>query len=172
MFNIENIDALIKMINCGGSNDAAAPELFIVSNALIYRAVTDLSDVINKDGAVTLDIADMRALFFDAGMTLIVSSTSSGIDRSRCATDKAIAKMLLKDVNVTSVRRFLISITSANSLKLKEVVTAIKCVKSAAAEKSLIVTCTAVNESMGDEIRVTVFEISFSSPPTALPRIT
>lgn len=164
MLNIENIDAIINVIRFGSSNDAAAPKLFTVSNELIYRAVTAISDVINKDGIVTLDIADLRTLFSAAGMTLITSSNSSGKDRLKCATNNVISNILSASVDMSNVRRFLIGITSTRSLKLKEVATAIKRVRSAATKNSLIVTCTAVNESMGDAIRVTVFAISLVPP--------
>ncbi len=163
MLNIENIDELIDVISFSGRDDTAAPKVFTVANELMRLAITDISDVINRDGIVTLDIAGLRSLFLDAGMTMMVSAIASGADRARGATETAIASLLLEGADMIRVRRFLVSITSTSSLKLKELVVAIKCIKSTAAQNSLIVICTAVNESMGDDLRVTVFAIGLSA---------
>lgn len=163
MINIENIDELIDVISYSGRDDAAAPKVFTVANELMRLAIAGISDVINRDGMVTVDSADLHSLFLDAGMTMMVSAIASGADRAKVATETAIASLLLEGADMICVRRILISITSTSSFNLKEFVAAIKCVKAAAAENALIVTCTAVNESMGDDLRVTVFVIGLSA---------
>lgn len=163
MLNMENMDELTDVISFCGSNDAAAREVFTVANELMYRAVADISDVINRDGMITVDVPDLRTLFGDAGMTIMASAIASGADRAMIATENAIASLFLEGEDMTRVSRILISITCTSSLNLKEVVTIIKCVKSAATKNTLIVTCTAVNESMDEEIRVTVFAIGLGN---------
>jgi len=169
MLNIENIDELIGVISFSGRDDAAAPKVFTASNELMRLGIAGISDVINRDGIVTVDIADLHSLFLDAGMTMMVSAIASGADRAKVATETAIASLLLEGADMISVRRLLISITSTSSLKLKEVVAVIKCVKPTADEDALIVTCTAVNESMGDDLRVTVFTLGLSASLGAQP---
>lgn len=164
MKNIENMYELIDVISFRGSNDAIAPQVFTFSNQLMHRAIADVADAINRDGMITVDVSDLRTLFWDAGITIMVSSIASSEDRAIIATDNAIARLFLEVEDITRVRQFLISIMHIGSLNLKEVVSVIKRVITAVDEDALIVTCTAVNESMDDKIRVTIFAIGFGTP--------
>lgn len=163
MNHIENMDELIEVVSFRVSNEALTPQVFTLTNQLMYSAIADISDVINKDGAMTVDISTLQMLFGDAGKTIMASAIASGEDRAKIATENVIASLLLEVENITSVRRFLISIMYDDSITLKDIAVALKSVRTAVDKKTIIMLCTAVNKSMDKGIRVTLFAISFDT---------
>jgi cell division protein FtsZ len=91
------------------------------------------------------------------------SAIASGPDRARIAAERAIASPLLEDVDMTGARGVLVNITSSSSLKLKELEEVMECVQFAAEEATVIVG-SVFDESMGDEMRVTVVATGLGAP--------
>jgi cell division protein FtsZ len=163
MKNIENMNELIDVISFRERNDTVPTDVFRVSNQLMHHAIADIFEG-NRDSLITVDISDLRTLIFDTGITIIASAIASGEDRAIIATKNAISSLILEGIVMTRVRRFFIRIIYIGSLNLKEVLAVIKSLRAAVDEDTLIVTSTAVNESMDDNIRVMLFAISFDTP--------
>src|SRR3990167_5200911 len=89
------------------------------------------------------------------GMAMMGSAIASGHDRARVAAERAIASPLLEDMDMTGARGVLVNITSSSKLKLKEIDDVMESVQFAAEEATVIVG-SVFDESMGDELRVTV----------------
>lgn len=96
-------------------------------------------------------------------MAMMGSAIASGADRARSAAERAIASPLLEDMDMSGARGVLVNITSSNQLKLKEIDDVMECVQFAAEEATVIVG-SVFDESMGDELRVTVVATGLGAP--------
>lgn len=96
-------------------------------------------------------------------MAMMGSAVASGPDRARLAAESAIASPLLEDVDMSGARGVLVNITSSSSLKLKEIDDVMECVQFAAEEATVIVG-SVFDESMGDDMRVTVVATGLGAP--------
>ncbi|MGA8863329.1 MAG: cell division protein FtsZ [Gallionella sp.] len=166
----EYVDSLIivpnsKLMEVLG-NDVTVPEAFKAANGVLQGAVAGIAEVINVPGLINVDFADVRTVMSENGMAMMGSAIASGPDRARTAAERAIASPLLEDVDMSGARGVLVNITSSNSLKLKEIDDVMECVQFAAEEATVIVG-SVFDESMGDEMRVTVVATGLGAP---LPR--
>jgi cell division protein FtsZ len=162
-----HVDSLIivpnsKLMEVLG-NDVTVPEAFKAANGVLQGAVAGIAEVINVPGLINVDFADVRTVMSENGMAMMGSAVASGADRARIAAERAIASPLLEDVDMTGARGVLVNITSSSSLKLKELEDVMECVQFAAEEATVIVG-SVFDESMGDEMRVTVVATGLGAP--------
>ncbi|GAH72091.1 unnamed protein product, partial [marine sediment metagenome] len=112
--------------------------------------------------------ADVKTIMSEAGTALIGIGVNSGDDRARRAAEAAISSPLL-EVSIEGAKGILLNVTGGPQMSLSEVNTAAEVARQAAAEDANIIFGTVVDESMGDEIRVTVVATAFT-PGAAKPR--
>ncbi len=143
--------------------DVTVPEAFKAANGVLQGAVAGIAEVINVPGLINVDFADVRTVMSENGMAMMGSAIASGQDRARVAAERAIASPLLEDVDMSGARGVLVNITSSNSLKLKEIDDVMECVQFAAEEATVIVG-SVFDETMGDEMRVTVVATGLGAP--------
>lgn len=155
----EHVDSLIivpnsKLMEVLGE-DVTVPEAFKAANGVLQGAVAGIAEVINVPGMVNVDFADVKTVMSENGMAMMGSAIANGPDRARTAAERAIASPLLEDVDMSGARGVLVNITSSSGLKLKEINDVMECVQFAAEEATVIVG-SVFDETMGDELRVTV----------------
>ncbi|MFZ5503580.1 MAG: cell division protein FtsZ [Pseudomonadota bacterium] len=155
----EHVDSLIivpnaKLLEVLG-NDVTVPEAFKAANGVLQGAVAGIAEVINVPGLINVDFADVRTVMSENGMAMMGSAIASGPDRARMAAERAIASPLLEDVDLSDARGVLVNITSSDQLRLKEIDDVMECVQFAAEEATVIVG-SVFDESMGEDMRVTV----------------
>jgi len=165
----EYVDSLIivpnsKLMEVLG-NDVTVPEAFKAANGVLQGAVAGIAEVINVPGLINVDFADVRTVMSENGMAMMGSAVASGSDRARVAAERAIASPLLEDVDMTGARGVLVNITSSSQLKLKEIDDVMESVQFAAEEATVIVG-SVFDETMGDELRVTVVATGLGAPQT------
>jgi cell division protein FtsZ len=163
----EYVDSLIivpnsKLMEVLG-NDVTVPEAFKAANGVLQGAVAGIAEVINVPGLINVDFADVRTVMSENGMAMMGSAVASGADRARVAAERAIASPLLEDMDMTGARGVLVNITSSSQLKLKEIDDVMESVQFAAEEATVIVG-SVFDETMGDELRVTVVATGLGSP--------
>ena len=163
----EYVDSLIivpnsKLMEVLG-NDVTVPEAFKAANGVLQGAVAGIAEVINVPGLINVDFADVRTVMSENGMAMMGSAISAGTDRARIAAERAISSPLLEDVDMSGARGVLVNITSSNGLKLKEIDDVMECVQFAAEEATVIVG-SVFDDSMGDEMRVTVVATGLGAP--------
>ncbi|MDH2918156.1 MAG: cell division protein FtsZ [Sideroxydans sp.] len=144
-------------------NDVTVPEAFKAANGVLQGAVAGIAEVINVPGLINLDFADVRTVMSENGMAMMGSAIAGGADRARIAAQRAIASPLLEDIDMAGARGVLVNITSSSSLKIREMDEVMDCVKFAAEEATVIVG-SVFDESMGDELRVTVVATGLGAP--------
>jgi cell division protein FtsZ len=148
-------------------------EAFRVADSVLLQAVQGISDLILVPGLVNLDFADVRTIMSGMGMALMGAGTGKGEHRALDAAQKAIASPLLDDTSIEGARGILINFTGGPDLSIHEVVEAARVVEEAAHEEANIIWGTVIDETLHDEVRVTVIATGFAERKEAadpLPR--
>jgi len=92
----------------------------------------------------------------EVGMAMMGSATAAGADRARLAAERAVASPLLEEVNLSGARGVLVNITASSGLKMKEYHQVMETIKEFTADEALVIVGTVIDDSIGDELRVTM----------------
>ena len=143
--------------------DTTLLDAFRASNSVLQGAVAGIAEVINAPGLVNVDFADVRTVMSENGMAMMGSATASGPERAKRATESAMSSPLLEDVNLAGARGVLVNISSSCSLTMREYKEITNSVHFAIEDATVIVG-SVFDESMGDELRVTIVATGLGSP--------
>jgi len=142
--------------------DTTLLDAFRSSNGVLQGAVAGIAEVINVPGLINVDFADVCTLMSENGMAMMGSATASGPDRAKLAAERAMSSPLLEDVNLAGARGVLVNISSNSSLTLREYREVTNSVQFAIEDATVIVG-SVFDESMGDELRVTIVATGLGS---------
>ena len=156
-----NVDSLIVVLNDKllevYGDDVTQEEAFGHANDVLKNAVGGIAEIINVPGHVNVDFEDVRTVRGEPGKAMMGPATAAGEDRARVAAEAAVACPLLEGIDLSGARGVLVLISAAKgSLKLKESSQAMATIRAYAAEDAHVIYGTAYDDSLGDEIRVTV----------------
>lgn len=156
----EFVDSLItipneKLLDVLGRN-ATLLDAFKAANDVLLGAVKGIADLIIRPGMINVDFADVRTVMSEMGMAMMGTGYASGEGRAREAAEAAIRSPLLEDVNLHGARGILVNITAGENLSLGEFSEVGDTVGEFASDDATVVVGTVIDESLGDEIRVTV----------------
>ncbi|HET7775154.1 MAG TPA: cell division protein FtsZ, partial [Azospira sp.] len=156
----KHVDSLVVILNDKLmdvlGDDVSMEEAFKAADNVLRNAVGGIAEIINLPGLVNVDFEDVRTVMGEMGMAMMGSAYASGIDRARIAAEQAVASPLLEGINLSGARGVLVNITASKSLKMKEVNEVMKTIKDFAAEDAHIIFGAVFDESMGEQLRVTV----------------
>ncbi len=136
-------------------------EAFRVADSVLQQAVQGISDLILVPGLINLDFADVRTIMSGMGLALMGVGVARGEHRAIDAAQKAIASPLLEETSIEGARGVLINITGGADLTLHEVNEAASAVAQAAHEEANIIVGAVVDDTLTEEIRVTVIATGF-----------
>ncbi len=136
-------------------------EAFALANEVLYNATRGISDLILMPGLINLDFADVRTTMTDGGAAIMGSATAEGPDRAEIAARAAINSPLLDGVSIRGARSVLVNISAGSNLGMRETTTATSIVQQEAGDNAEIILGTVLDESFGEEIRVTVIATGF-----------
>lgn len=136
-------------------------EAFEIANEVLYNATRGISDLILLPGLINLDFADVRTTMQDGGAAIMGSASATGPDRAEIAAREAINSPLLDGISIRGARNVLVNISANTTLGMREVNTATKIISTEAGEDAEIIMGTVMDESMGDELRMTVIATGF-----------
>lgn len=131
-------------------------EAFASVDDVLSGAVQGIADLIIRPGMINVDFADVRTVMSEMGMAMMGSGAASGEGRAREAAEAAIRSPLLEDVDFTGARGVLVNIAAGTDISLGEFSEVGATVEEFASENATVVVGTVIDESMGDELRVTV----------------
>ena len=154
------------------SKKATLMEMFVRADEILLHSVKGITDLIMMPGVVNLDFADVRTTMAKAGMALMGIGLSSGENRAVEAAEKAISHPLLEDVPITGARGVLMNITATSDMEFEEVAEASEYIHNEVGEDAEIFWGTSVDDSMGDEMRVTVIATGIGKEPEAEESLT
>jgi len=136
-------------------------EAFHKADDVLLQAVRGISDLIITPGLINLDFADVRTVMAEMGLALMGASSASGENRAIEAAQKAISSPLLEDISIQGARGVLINITGGPDLCLHEVNEAASMIQEEAHDDANIIFGAVIDESLTDEIRITVIATGF-----------
>lgn len=141
---------------------------FEIADDVLQQAVQSISDLIKNTGFINLDFADVSAVMKDAGRAHMGVGRAAGKNKAEEAARMAISSPLL-ETSINGARGVLINVTGSMDIGLEEVETAANLVQEAAHPDANIIFGAAFDESLEDEIRVTVIATGFEEAPAAAP---
>jgi len=167
----EHVDTLIVIPNDRllemSDSSISLTEAFRHADSILFQGVSGITDLITTPGLINLDYADVRSVMKDAGSALMGIGQARGTDRAIEAARGAISNRLL-EASIEGARGVLISISGASDLGLFEISEAARMVQGAVHPDANIIFGTSIDDTLGDEVRVTVIAAGFDggAPPS------
>ena len=166
----ENVDTLIVIPNQKLLTIAAEKtpllETFKKADEVLLQAVKGISDLINIRGLINLDFADIRTVMREKGKAIMGTGAARGENRAVIAATMAISSPLLENIKIDGATGIIINVSGGPDLSLYEVNEASTLITEAAHEDAEIIFGAVIDESLGDEVRVTVIATGFSKHET------
>ena len=163
----EHVDTLITIPNQKllllGDDDLTFIDACRKEDEVLYQAVKGISDLITQSGIVNVDFADVKTVMSNMGRALMGTGIAKGQSRARMAAEMAIASPLLDDISVDGATGVLINIVGGSDLKMKEIQEAASLVQEQAHEDANIIFGASIDESLGENVKVTVIATGFDS---------
>jgi len=156
-----NVDSLIvilneKLLEVLGE-DISEDEAFAQANDVLKNAVGGIAEIINMPGHINVDFEDVRTVMGEPGKAMMGTAQASGPDRASIAAQQAVACPLLEGIDLAGAKGVLVLISAkCGSLKLSESRLAMDTVRGYASPDAHVIYGTAHDESLGDQVRVTV----------------
>ena len=144
---------------------------FEIADDVLRQAVQSISDLIKNTGFINLDFADVTAVMKDAGMAHMGVGRAAGKNKAEEAAKMAISSPLL-ETSINGAKGVLINVTGSMDIGLEEVETAANLVQEAAHPEANIIFGAAFDDTLEDELRVTVIATGFDEKeeqPAAAP---
>ncbi|MFN2515330.1 MAG: cell division protein FtsZ [Pyrinomonadaceae bacterium] len=148
--------------------DSSLADSFGVADDVLRQAVQGISDLITVPGLINLDFADVKSIMAGMGMALMGAGRARGENRAIEATQQAISSPLLEEATIQGAKGVLINITGGPDLTLYEVNTASTIIREAADEDANIIFGAVIDETMHDEMKITVIATGFGEEAIAV----
>jgi cell division protein FtsZ len=171
-----NVDSLIvvlneKLLEVLG-DDASQDDAFSFANDVLKNSVGGIAEIINVEALVNVDFEDVRTVMSEKGKAMMGTAVASGPDRARIAAEQAVACPLLEGVDMSGAKGVLVLITAAKgALKLSESREAMNTIRKFASQDAHVIYGTAYDESLADQIRVTVVATGLAGARRAAPQL-
>lgn len=136
--------------------DATFEDCFKMADDVLHNACAGIAEIINVKGNINVDFQDLTTIMSEPGQAMMGTAVASGENRARIAAEQAIACPLLEGVDLNGARGVLVNITAGRSLKRREVNEIMRIIESYRSEDATVVFGQAFDDSLGEELRVTV----------------
>jgi len=171
-----NVDTLISIPNqrllSVASRSQPLMEAFRKADEVLLQAVRGISDLIMVHGLINLDFADVRTIMSEMGMAIMGAAIATGENRAEEAARRAIASPLLEDISIRGAKGVLINVTGGSDLTLHEVNDAASLIQEEADEEANIIFGAVIDETLDDELRITVIATGFGEEEVLQPQTT
>src|SRR5881409_1593297 len=137
-------------------------EAFRMADDILRQGVQGITDLITIPGLVNLDFADVRTIMRDAGSALMGIGRASGENRAAEAARIAVSSPLL-EASIEGATGILLNVTGGSDIGLFEVNEAAEVVTGAAAQNANVIFGAVIDDSLGDEVQVTVIATGFGT---------
>jgi cell division protein FtsZ len=137
-------------------------EAFDIANQVLYGATRGISELITVPGLINVDFADVRTVMREMGDAVMGSGVASGEHRAVEAAHAAISSPLLEDVSISGALGVLVNITGGTSMSLVEIDEATEIIHDAAGEDANVILGAVIDDSMTEEVMVTVIATGFN----------
>jgi len=145
------------------SKNARMIDMFKKADEVLLHSVKGITDLIMIPGLINLDFADVKTIMSKAGMAIMGIGIARGDNRAIEAAERAISHPLLEDISISGAKGVLMNITSNSDLTMEEMTEASDRIYNEVGKDAEIIWGTAVEDSIGDEMRVTVIATGIDS---------
>lgn len=145
------------------SKNAKMIEMFKKADEILLHSVKGITDLIMMPGLVNLDFADVKTTMSRAGMAIMGIGVASGENRAVEAAERAISHPLLEDISISGATGVLMNITCSSDMTLEEMTEASDRICKEVGEDADIIWGAVVDDSLGDEMQVTVIATGIGS---------
>jgi cell division protein FtsZ len=152
---IEN-DRLLQVVE----KQTTVMDAFRMADDVLRQGVQGITDLITEPGLVNLDFADVRTIMRDAGSALMGIGSATGENRAAEAARIAVSSPLL-EASIEGATGILLNVTGGSEIGLFEVNEAAEVVTGAADQNANVIFGAVIDDSVGDEVRVTVIATGF-----------
>ncbi|HEY1958425.1 MAG TPA: cell division protein FtsZ [Polyangiaceae bacterium] len=170
----EHVDTLITIPNQKllllGDDDLTFIDACRKADEVLFQAVKGISDLITQNGIVNVDFADVKTVMNNMGRALMGTGIAKGASRARIAAEMAVQSPLLDDISVEGATGVLINIVGGPDLKMREIQEAASLVQEQAHEDANIIFGASIDESLGENVKVTVIATGFDAAQRAQER--
>lgn len=161
----DKVDTLIVIHNDRllqiGDDKVSIEEAFSMADDVLRQGIQGISELITIPGLVNLDFADVRKVMSDAGPALMAIGAGRGENRATDAARQAISSPLL-EVDITGATGVLFNVTGPRDLGLRELDAAARVIASVVDPEAEIIFGTSLDDSLKDEVRITLIATGFS----------
>ncbi len=147
------------------SKNARMIDMFKKADEVLLHSVKGITDLIMMPGLINLDFADVKTIMSKAGMAIMGIGIANGENRALEAAEQAISHPLLEDISISGAKGVLMNITSNTDLTMEEMTEASDRIYNEVGEDADIIWGTAVDDGIGNEMRVTVIATGIDSGP-------
>lgn len=169
--NLKNsVDTLVVIPNDKlleiAENKTPVTESFRMADDVLRQGVQGISDLISRPGLINLDFADVKAIMKDKGYAHMGIGKATGENRAHDAATKAINSPML-ETTITGAKGVIMNVTGGADLGILEIQTASELITKAADEDANIIIGAIIDETLGEEIQVTVIATGFKGLDSA-----
>ena len=161
----EHVDTLIVIPNdrllAISDRNITAIDAFKSADQVLLSGVQGITEIITQPGLINLDFADVKTVMTDAGSALMGIGSARGENRATRAAELAISSPLL-EASIDGAMGVLLSVAGGSDLGLFEINEACELVQAAAHPDARIIFGTTIDDSLGDEVRITVVAAGFA----------
>jgi len=161
----DKVDTLIVIHNDRllqiGDEKISIEEAFSMADDVLRQGIQGISELITIPGLVNLDFADVRKVMSDAGPALMAIGAGRGDNRATDAARQAISSPLL-EVDITGATGVLFNVCGPRDLGLRELDAAARVIASVVDPEAEIIFGTSMDDSLKDEVRITLIATGFS----------
>ena len=163
----EHVDSIIVIVNDKIREvfgDLPFSEAFARADDVLTTAAKGIAEIITIPGYVNVDFEDVKTVLRNSGVAIMGTGRASGENRAIDAVEAALSSPLLNDTNIQGARHVLLNITSGRvEVRMDEISEITEYVQEAAGMESDIIWGNCMDESLGDELSVTVIATGFES---------
>ncbi len=163
---LQHVDAIITIPNDRVlqiiDKKTSLMDAFTVVDDVLRQGVQGIAELITVPGLINVDYADVKAIMENSGSALMGIGRASGENRAVEAAKQAIASPLL-ELSIDGAKGILFTITGGTDLGMHEVAEAAKVITSSADEDAKVIFGANIDESMSEEVRITVVATGFDS---------
>src|SRR5512136_1568991 len=152
-----------RLMSIGGKH-MSIKDAFLKADEVLLYAVRSISDLIISSGHINVDFADVKTVMSERGMAIMGVGMGTGDKRAVEAAHKAISSPLLEDISIHGAKGVLINVTGNTDMTLHEVTEASTLIQEQAHEDARVIWGLVFDESMEDEVRITVIATGFEEP--------
>lgn len=163
----KEVDAIIvipndRLCEIEGNGNITLLNAFSMADSALIAGIEGVTGLINSMSYINVDFEDVKAILQNAGTVFFGMATADGEDRALKATEKAISSPLIEE-NISGAHGALVIISGSEDLEMSEMDSAMEMVRSSVSPEAQIIMGVNFDNTMGDQIKVTVIVAGFES---------